>query len=133
MTSNTTTDLEYLKHFPFLSNSQNIMVKLNITIEKIDNTNIYNHLLIEINDEISFLIEPPNSKIPFFVSEPYFEIAKFYLTIIVLKKLNNIALLKIFVKRFQKRINFFIKFLLSECSTEAEKGFLFIDLLLIFN
>jgi DNA primase large subunit len=125
--SNKTKDLEYLKYFPFLSNAQSVIQELNITIEKIETTNVFDHVLYEIFKDLSLLLNPRlAAKIKFYPVPHYtFEVAKFYLTILVLKTLNNIALTRIWVKYFQNRIKAHIDYLLKENRSEISKINLF--------
>jgi DNA primase large subunit len=95
-------DLIYLRCMPFLSNADDLITELNITIEKIEDTNVYDNILVEINDELILLLtsEPPNYPI----ADYHYEVIKFYFTILILKALDNIALTRIWVRHFLYRI-----------------------------
>lgn len=101
-------DLEYLRYFPFLSNSSDVIGQLNITIEKIEDTNIFDKILFDIYKELSLLLNPElAAKIKFYPTTHYsFEVTKYYLTIMVLRVLDNIALTRIWVKYLLNSIRF---------------------------
>ena len=129
-----TKDLDYLTYFPFLSNSQIVLKELNITLEKIQNTNIFDAILNNVYIELNFLLNPVYSdKINYILKNPitdrFYEVSKFYLTILVLRTINNIALTRLWVKDFLKKIQFYIKEHVNKNSNEdRDKIMFFIDL-----
>lgn len=112
-------DLEYLRYLPFLSNAGQIVKDLNITIEKIENTNIFNSILQEIYKEVSTLITNDIKTYP--LETPTYEVSKFYLSVLLLKGIDNIAITRIWVKHFKKKIYSNIQTLLMECKTEQAR------------
>src|SRR5687768_14887008 len=113
------TDLEYLKYLPFLSNSGQVVKELDISIEKIENTNVFNHILQEIYKEVSSLITDDIKTYP--IENPVYEVSKFYLSILLLKGIDNIAITRIWVKHFRKKLYSNMKVLLDNCKTEAAR------------
>ena len=125
--SKETKDLEYLKFFPFLSNSLDVLKQLDINIDKIENTNIYDNVLFRIFKDLTLLLDPRlAAKIKYYpVTDYSFEVSQFYLTILVLKTLNNIALTRIWVRYFLNKIKAHIDYLLEENREEKERINLF--------
>lgn len=121
-------DFEYLKHFPFLSNLQSVTTILNVTLDKLDTTNIYDAIFTDIYKELKIIINQDiiNYEKIFEKNSYYYEVVKFYLTIIILKYLDNIAITRIWINRFLKKIEFNINQLLKDDS--LDKIDLFLDL-----
>ena len=117
---------DYLEYLPFLSNSGEVVRRLDITIEKIEKTVIFNDILEEIYDEIRKLIMSEVKIYPLFNSS--YEVTKFYITILLLKGIDNVAIKRIWIKHFIKKINFNMKKLLKECKTVQERTDVFIDI-----
>jgi hypothetical protein len=118
------TDEDYLKYLPFLSSS-NVMKQVNITIDKIENTNTFNDILFDIYREINFLITNEIRIFP--LENSFYEISKFYLTILLLKGIDNIAITRIWVKYFMKKIEVNMKAILTERKIRERKIDLFLD------
>ncbi len=121
-----TNDNDYLKFLPFLSNSSEVVNTVNITVEKIENTILFNQMLKDIYNEINFLITNEVKVYP--VVNPVYEVSKFYLTILLLKGIDNIAITRIWIKHFKKKISFNINRMLKDCKTEQERIHVFYDI-----
>ena len=119
------TDEDYLKYLPFISSS-NLMKQINITVDKIENTNTFNDIIFDIYNEINTLLTDEIKN--FNLTNSLYEVSKFYMTILILKGIDNIAITRIWVKHFMKKISMNMLSILSEYKTKEKRIDIFLDI-----
>lgn len=120
-------DEDYLEFIPFLSNSGELVRRIDINIEKIERTNVFDDILENIYDELKTLITTNELKTLMTLNSHY-EVTKFYLTILLLKGIDNVAVKRIWIKYFLKKIKRNMKDLLDNCRSEQDRINTFLDI-----
>lgn len=119
------TDEDYIKYLPFIS-SYHLMQQLNITIEKIEGGNLFNDMLEDIYLELNKLLTDDTKTYP--LENSVYELSKFYITILLLKGIDNIAITRIWIKYFRKKIEYNLRTLLSEYNTKEKRIDIFLGI-----
>lgn len=119
------TDEDYIKYLPFIS-SYHLMQQLNITIEKIEGGNLFNDMLEDIYLELNKLLTDDTKTYP--LENSVYELSKFYITILLLKGIDNIAITRIWIKYFRKKIEYNLRILLSEYNTKEKRIDIFLGI-----
>lgn len=96
----------FLTEYPFLVPATKFLQFLDVSIDRIESTNIFDSILYDIFNELAGLVfgkkPSENNKRE---KETSYEVVRFYLTISVLKILDNLVITKLWIKKYTKDID----------------------------
>lgn len=97
----------FLTEYPFLVPATKFLEFLDVSIDRIENTNIFDSILYDIFNELAGLVfgnkkPSENNKRE---KETSYEVIRFYLTVSVLKMLDNLVITKLWIKKYVKDID----------------------------